>query len=72
MADTSASWIRAIFLVMNLNLLVRFFFALNRPALTTVFASLLTWLVTWRGLMTVMADRLRLPAARSTIAAEAF
>ncbi|GAB0058428.1 hypothetical protein SIID45300_02777 [Candidatus Magnetaquicoccaceae bacterium FCR-1] len=72
LADTSASWIRAIFLVMNLNLLVGFFFALNRPALNTVFASLLACLVTWQGLMIEMANRLRLPEGRSPIAAGAF
>jgi hypothetical protein len=36
------SWIRAIFLVMNLNLLVRFFFALNRQHLNAAFVGLLT------------------------------
>ncbi|MBF0117143.1 MAG: transposase [Magnetococcales bacterium] len=61
LADTSASWIRAIFLVMNLNLLVRFFFALNQPCLHTALTCLLTRMVVWQGLVNDMAGWLRLP-----------
>ncbi|MBF0192529.1 MAG: IS5 family transposase [Magnetococcales bacterium] len=72
LADTSASWIRAIFLVMNLNLLVRFFFALNRPFLNAAFASLLARMVVWQALVQKMADWRRLPQGRPMIAAGAF
>ncbi|MBF0190784.1 MAG: transposase [Magnetococcales bacterium] len=72
LADTSASWIRAIFLVMNLNLLVRFFFALNRPFLNAAFASLLARMVAWQALVQKMADWRRLPQGRPMIAAGAF
>lgn len=72
LVDTSASWIRAIFLVMNLNLLVRFFFALNQQHLNAAFASLLTQMVVWQGLVKDMAGRLRLPQGKPMIAAEAF
>ncbi|MBF0271718.1 MAG: hypothetical protein HQL98_06625 [Magnetococcales bacterium] len=61
-----------VFLVMNLNLLVRFFFALNRPSLNVVFASLPTRMVAWQALVQKMGDRRRLPQGRPMIAAEAF
>ncbi|MBF0181974.1 MAG: transposase [Magnetococcales bacterium] len=60
LADTSASWIRAIFLVMNLNLLVRFFFARNWPCPHPAWASLLTRMVAWHSLAREMVARQRL------------
>ncbi|MBF0614934.1 MAG: transposase [Magnetococcales bacterium] len=72
LADTSASWIRAIFLVMNLNLLVRFFFAQNQPCLHTALTCLLTRMVVWQGLVKDMAGWLRLPQGRPMIAVGAF
>ncbi|MBF0270939.1 MAG: hypothetical protein HQL98_02525, partial [Magnetococcales bacterium] len=60
------------FLVMNLNLLVRFFFALNRPSLSVVFASLLPRMVAWQALLQEMTDRRRLPQGKPMIAVGAF
>ncbi|MEO5363980.1 MAG: hypothetical protein H7838_10215, partial [Magnetococcus sp. DMHC-8] len=72
LAGTSASWIRAIFLVMNLNLLLRFFFALNPSRLNAVFARLLTQMVDWPTLVRGIAARLQLLQGRTAITAGAF
>lgn len=72
LAGTSASWIRAIFLVMNLNLLLRFFFTLNPSRLNAVFARLLTQMVDWPTLVRGIAARLQLLQGRTAITAGAF
>ncbi|MBF0323410.1 MAG: IS5 family transposase [Magnetococcales bacterium] len=72
LASTSASWIRAIFLVMNLNLLLRFFFALDPSRLNAVFARLLTQMVDWPTLVRGIAARLQLLQGRTAITAGAF
>ncbi len=72
LADTSASWIRAIFLVMNLNLLVRFFFVRNWPSLHAARAALLTRMVAWHSLAGEWGSFQRLPQVRPMRLAGAF
>jgi IS5 family transposase len=72
LAATSESWIRAIFLVMNLNLLLRFIFALNPTRFNTVFVHVLTLVGKWTALVTKITVESGPSHGRRAIAVGAF